>query len=113
MIYRRQENYIKALEYLNYTIKLREEIKDRGGRALALNLIAEVYFEQEKINLALDYFKEVEKEYTAVDEKRTCRYMGWVGTVIILRKNTQKAEASIQLIRISTQNKPGRTNNLS
>ena len=70
LIYRRQNSPLMALKYLNYALIIRNEIKDLPGKALALNLIAEVNFEIGKIEEALKYYLQVEKEYSAIDDQK-------------------------------------------
>lgn len=78
LIYRRQNSPQKALEYLNKTLKIREEIKDFAGKALALNLIAEVNFEIGNIDEALKHYLQVEKEYSALDDQKGLAAT-WIG----------------------------------
>ncbi len=95
LIYRRQNSLNKALEYLHYTLKIREEIKDFPGKALALNLIAEVNFELGKIDEALNYFLIVEKEYAALDDQKGLAAT-WIGLarVDLLKKDLKNALAN-------------------
>ncbi|OGU65686.1 MAG: hypothetical protein A2499_16245 [Stygiobacter sp. RIFOXYC12_FULL_38_8] len=87
LIYRRQNSPQMALKYLNYTLKIRNEIKDLPGKALALNLIAEVNFEIGKIDEALNNYLQVEKEYSAIDDQKGLA-AAWGGIAgVFLSKN--------------------------
>jgi hypothetical protein len=41
-----------------------------AGRAMSLNIVAEIYFEKGDYESAMNFYMEVEKEYSALNEKK-------------------------------------------
>ena len=56
LIYKKQGNITKALEYYSKSLKLQEEIGDKQGIAISLSNIGNIYFDQGDIPKALEYF---------------------------------------------------------
>jgi tetratricopeptide (TPR) repeat protein len=94
----------KAMEYYNKSLKIAEEIEDKGGIAQALNNIGVLFFNKLDNNRALEFYeKSFKLREEIADKEGIANSLGNIGRVYLLQKNYPKAlefgERSMKLSR--------------
>jgi tetratricopeptide (TPR) repeat protein len=68
--YSNLENYNKALEYLNYSIEIKEILGDKEGMLITLGVMGSVYQAQERYALSNKIYTDIIKISEEIDDKR-------------------------------------------
>lgn len=92
LVYYYQNNYPKALEYNNKSLKIREEISDIKGQGILLSNIGIIYLDLKKYKQAIMYFEKA----LAINEKtgvksNQIRNLGNLGTCYTNLNENEKA----------------------